>query len=66
MTKGKPYTALLRLINTNQVELWAVGWVKRTDLVLVGIMDSYNIELAAKALVVVELIAIFYPGDGKS
>jgi len=58
--------ALLWLINTNQVELRAVGWVERTDLVSVGITDLYNTEPAAKALVVVEPIAIFYPGDGKS
>jgi len=25
MIKGKPYTALLRLIDINQVELWAIG-----------------------------------------
>ena len=31
MTKGKPCTALSRLINTNRIELRAVGWVKRTD-----------------------------------
>jgi len=66
ITKGKPYTALLWLINTNQVELRAVGWVERTDSVSVGITDSYNTEPAAKALVVGEPIAIFYPGDGKS
>jgi len=35
-------------------------------LVLVGITDLYNIEPAAKALVVGELIAIFYPRDKKS
>ena len=28
ITKGKPYTVLLQLINTNQVELQAVGWVE--------------------------------------
>jgi len=66
MTKGKPCTALLRLINTNQVELRAVGWVERTDSDSVGIMDLYNTEPAAKALVVGEPIAIFHPGDGKS
>ena len=31
MTKGKPYTALLQLINTNQVKLRAVGWVKQIN-----------------------------------
>jgi hypothetical protein len=31
MTKGKPYTALSQLIDTNRVELQAVGWVERTD-----------------------------------
>jgi hypothetical protein len=31
ITKGKPYTALLQLIDTNRVELWAVGWVERMD-----------------------------------
>jgi len=31
MTKGKPCTALSRLIDTNQVELRAVGWVERID-----------------------------------
>jgi len=66
MTKGKPCIALLQLININQVKLWAVGWVKRTDLDSVGITDLYNTEPAAKALVVGEPIAIFYPGDGKS
>ena len=66
ITKGKPYTALLQLINTNQVKLWAIGQVEQTDLVSVGITDLYNTEPAAKALVVGEPIAIFYPGDGKS
>ena len=28
MTKGKPYMALSQLIDTNQVELRAVGWVE--------------------------------------
>ena len=28
ITKGKPYTVLLQLINTKQVKLQAVGWVK--------------------------------------
>ena len=28
ITKGKPYTVLLQLININQVKLRAVGWVK--------------------------------------
>ena len=32
ITKGKPCTALSRLINTNRVELRAVGWVKRTEI----------------------------------
>jgi len=32
----------------------------------VGIIDLYNTELAAKALVVGEPIAIFHPGDRKS
>jgi hypothetical protein len=31
MTKGKPCTALTQLIDTNRIELWAVGWVERTD-----------------------------------
>jgi hypothetical protein len=31
MTKGKPCTALSQLIDTNRVELQAVGWVERTD-----------------------------------
>jgi hypothetical protein len=31
MTKGKPCTALSQLIDTNRVELRAVGWVERTD-----------------------------------
>ena len=26
--KGKPYTVLLQLINTNRVELQAIGWVE--------------------------------------
>jgi len=51
---------------TTKVELRAVGWVKQTDSVSVGIMDSYNTEPAVKALVVVKPIAIFHPGDGKS
>jgi hypothetical protein len=29
--KGKPCIALLQLINTNRVELQAVGWVERMD-----------------------------------
>jgi len=66
MTKGKPCIVLLRLIDTNQIELRAIGWVEQTDSVLVGIIDLYNIEPAAKALVVGEPIAIFHPGDGKS
>jgi len=32
MTKGKPCTALTQLIDTNRIELRAVGWVERTDL----------------------------------
>ena len=28
ITKGRPYTALSQLINTNQVKLWAVGWIE--------------------------------------
>jgi hypothetical protein len=32
MTKGKPCTALSQLIDTNQVELQAVGWVERTEV----------------------------------
>jgi hypothetical protein len=32
MTKGKPCTALTQLIDTNRIELQAVGWVERTDL----------------------------------
>ena len=31
ITKGKPCTALLQLININRVELWAIEWVKRTN-----------------------------------
>ena len=31
MTKGKPCTALSQLIDTNRIELRAVGWVERTD-----------------------------------
>jgi hypothetical protein len=31
ITKGKPCTALLQLIDTNRVELRAVGWVERMD-----------------------------------
>jgi hypothetical protein len=31
MTKGKPCTALLQLIDTNRIELQAVGWVERMD-----------------------------------
>ena len=32
MTKGKPYTALSQLVDTDRVELRTVGWVERTDL----------------------------------
>jgi hypothetical protein len=32
MTKGKPYTALTQLINTNQIDLQAVGWVECTNI----------------------------------
>ena len=31
MMKGKPYTALLQLIDTNRVKLRAIGWVKQTN-----------------------------------
>jgi hypothetical protein len=31
MAKGKPCTALTQLIDTNRIELRAVGWVERTD-----------------------------------
>jgi len=31
MTKGKPCIALQRLIDTNQIDLQAVGWVERTQ-----------------------------------
>jgi hypothetical protein len=31
MTKGKPCIALQRLIDTNQIDIQAVGWVERTD-----------------------------------
>ena len=30
--KGKPYTAFTRLININQIDLQAVGWVERMDV----------------------------------
>ena len=33
ITKGKPYIVLSWLIDTNQVELRAVGWVERTEIV---------------------------------
>jgi hypothetical protein len=32
MTKGKPCTTLSQLIDTNRVELQAVGWVERTEI----------------------------------
>ena len=35
MTKGKPCAALTRLIDTNQIDLQAIGWVERTDPALV-------------------------------
>jgi hypothetical protein len=31
ITKGKPCAALSQLIDTNRVELQAVGWVERMD-----------------------------------
>jgi hypothetical protein len=31
ITKGKPCTALLQLIDTNRIELQAVRWVERMD-----------------------------------
>ena len=31
MTKGKPCTVLTQLIDTNWIELRAVGWVEQTD-----------------------------------
>jgi hypothetical protein len=31
ITKGKPCPALTRLIDTNQIDLHAIGWVKRTE-----------------------------------
>ena len=36
MTKGKPCAALTRLIDTNQIDLQAVGWVERTDVSIGG------------------------------
>ena len=36
MTNGKPCAALTRLINTNQIDLQAVGWVERTDVSIGG------------------------------
>ena len=38
MMKGKPCAALTRLINTNQIDLQAVGWVERTDVSIGGQM----------------------------
>ena len=32
ITKGKPYTALTQLININQIDLQAVGWVECTNI----------------------------------
>ena len=31
ITKGKPCPALTRLIDTNQIDLHAIGWVERTE-----------------------------------
>jgi hypothetical protein len=31
ITKGKPCIALSQLIDTNRIELWAVGWVEWMD-----------------------------------
>jgi hypothetical protein len=31
MTKSKPYAALTKLIDTNQIDLQAIGWVERTE-----------------------------------
>ena len=36
ITKGKPYAALTRLININQIDLQAVEWVERTDVSIGG------------------------------
>ena len=36
ITKDKPCAALIRLINTNQINLQAVGWVERTDVFIGG------------------------------
>ena len=38
MTKGKPCAAFTRLINTNQIDLQAVGWVERMDISIGGQM----------------------------
>ena len=38
ITKGKPYTALTRLINMNQIDLQAVGWVEYMDVSIGGQM----------------------------
>jgi hypothetical protein len=34
--KGKPYTALIQLINTNQIDLQAVGWVECINISIGG------------------------------
>ena len=34
--KGKPCAALMWLINTNQIDLQAVGWVERIDVSIGG------------------------------
>jgi hypothetical protein len=31
MTKSKPYAALTNLIDTNRIDLQAIGWVERTE-----------------------------------
>jgi len=47
------------------VKLQATKWAERGEDVKVGI-ECEDIKLVAKALVLSELIAIFYSGDGKS
>ena len=36
ITKDKPYAALIWLINTNQIDLQAIGWVECTDISIGG------------------------------
>ena len=53
--KGKPYAALTRLININQIDLQAVEWVEYTDISIGGQIRE-QIEICYKYSIACSLV----------